>query len=303
MNANRVVIYAALAGNLAIAVTKFIAAGISGSSGMLSEAVHSTVDTLNEVLLLFGLHLSRRPADELHPFGHGKEQYFYTLMVAVLVFGAGGGLSIYEGILHVLHPRTVSHLTTSYVVIAVSALFEATSWTIALKEFLARAQGRSFWRTVRTSKDPTTFAVLFEDSAALVGLFIAAAGIFVTTHFGAAWADGVASILIGLVLCTVASLLLRETKALLIGEAARPQVIEAIRRTVDDDPAVRSTGRIMTMHLGPDEILLNMDLEFVTELDSAGVTTVVDRLERRIRETEPRVRHIFLEAEALRRGT
>lgn len=292
-------VYAALAGNVAVAVSKFIAAAITGSSAMLTEGFHSLSDTGNSILLLVGTYASRRRADELHPFGHGKELYFYTMLVAVLIFGIGGGVSIYEGILHVLSPATLREANANYIVIGIAVLAEGSSWLLAMKSFLRAKGRRTTWQAVHTSKDPTTFAVLFEDSAALIGLAVAALGIFLSEHFGMRRLDGAASIAIGLLLFGVAVVLLRESKGLLIGEAAAPAVVDAIRSTAQDDPAVAAIGRIMTMHLGPEDILLNVDIEFRPWLTGQQIATAIDRLERAIRTAEPRVRHIFIEAEAL----
>ncbi|MEZ5317834.1 MAG: cation diffusion facilitator family transporter [Vicinamibacterales bacterium] len=303
MASSKPMVIAAILGNLAVAVTKFIAAGMTGSSAMLTEGLHSVSDTGNGVLLLVGLRVSRRPPDTQHPFGHGKELYFYTLLVAMLVFGVGGGISIYEGILHVLRPEPMTHVVANYVVIALAAGFEGASWAVALKGFRRVQAGRSAWQTVRSSKDPTTFAVLFEDSAALIGLAVAAAGIFLADHLRMPVLDGAASIVIGVLLCAVATVLLRETKALLVGEAASPRVIRDVLEAAAADPAVDEIGRVMTMHLGPEEILLNLDVAFEPDLSSAELATAVRRLERAIRRAEPRVRHIFIEAGGAGAGT
>ncbi|MGE3277660.1 MAG: cation diffusion facilitator family transporter [Vicinamibacterales bacterium] len=296
MSSSRHGIYAAIAGNLAVATTKFVAAAIGGSSAMLTEGIHSLVDTSNGVLLLLGLRLSQRPPDEAHPFGHGKELYFHTLMVAVLIFGLGGGVSIYEGILHVLEPAPVTDARLNYIVIALAVVFEGIAGGIALKGFLKTKGRESIWATIRSSKDPSSFAVLFEDGAAIAGLLVAAAGIFLSERLEMPELDGAASIVIGVLLCTVATLLLRESKGLLLGEAVKPDVSRAIRATAERDPAVESIGRLLTMHLGPEEILLNVDVRFRRELSGPEIAAAVDRLEKAIRDTDARVRHIFIEA-------
>ncbi|MGE0450315.1 MAG: cation diffusion facilitator family transporter [Vicinamibacterales bacterium] len=302
-SSNHAVVYAALAANLAIAVTKFIAAATSGSSAMLTEGVHSLVDTMNGGLLLIGLKVSQRPPDREHPFGYGKELYFYTVLVAMLIFGAGGGISIYEGILHVRHPTEPTSLRTNFIVIGVAAAFESAAWIMALKGLLkAKAPNSTIWRTIRTSKDPTTFAVLFEDSAALLGLIAAAAGLFLADRLEMPVLDGAASIVIGLLLCTAALLLLRESKGLLVGESAGQAVVDGIRRAVTADPDIRQVGRLMTMHMGPDEILVNVDLEFDDHLSAGDIARAVDRVENRIREAEPAVRQIFIEVESLKQA-
>ncbi len=302
MSSTHTAIYAAILGNLAIAVTKFVAAAITGSSAMLTEGVHSLVDTANEGLLLLGIRASRRPPDELHPFGHGKELYFYTLIVAVVIFGAGGAVSIYEGLRHVIHPEPVGRPMVNYIVIAVAVVFEGLSWRFALDAFRVSNGRQPIWRAIRSSKDPTALTVLFEDSAALIGLAIAAAGVLLSTRLDRPALDGVASIGIGAVLCLTSGLLVRESKGLLIGEAASSDVLKTIRRIVTEDPDILAAGRMMTMHMGPDDVMLNVDLEFRPGLRIEGVVAAVDRIEGHIRAAEPRVRHIFIEAEALRRG-
>lgn len=302
---SKTAIYAAIAGNFAIAVTKFAAATYTGSSAMFAEGIHSLVDTGNGGLLLFGIRQSQRPPDTRHPFGYGKDLYFYTLMVAVLIFAVGGGVSVYEGILHVLHPAELSDPTINYVVLGFSIVFEGLAWIVAFKGFMAVKGERSIWRAIRGSKDPTTFAVLFEDSAALLGLVVAAVGIFLAHRLEMPVLDGAASIVIGAVLCVVAVLLLRETKGLLLGESADREVVESIRRVAMQDPAITGVGRLMTMHMGPREVLVNLDLQFNRGLGAEEVEQAVMRLESRIRARHDEVRHIFIEAasvDPLRRG-
>lgn len=303
MSSTKTGIYAAIAGNLAVAITKFVAAAIGGSSAMMTEGIHSLVDTSNGALLLIGARRSEKPPDEMHPFGHGKELYFHTLMVAVLIFGIGGGVSIYEGILHVLEPAPVSDARLSYIVIALAVVFEAIAWAIALKGFLKTKGSESMWGAIRGSKDPSTFAVLFEDTAAIAGLLVAAAGIYFAERLDMPELDGVASIIIGVTLCVVATLLLRESKGLLLGEAAKPEVARAIRTTAERDPAVDTIGRLLTMHLGPDEILLNVDVRFRRNLSGQEIADAVERLETAIKKTDERVRHIFIEASLLASAT
>ncbi len=302
MASSKKAIYAAIAGNLAISITKFVAAFLTGSSAMLSEGIHSLVDTGNGGLLLYGIRRSQRPADTEHAFGHGKELYFWTLMVAVLIFAIGGGVSIYEGVQHVLHAdEAMSNPTINYIVIGLSVLFEGLAWATAMKGFLKVKGEGSIWRNIRVGKDPTLFAVLFEDTAAILGLMVAALGIYLSHRLSIPELDGAASIVIGVILCVVAVLLLRESKGLLLGESAAPAVLESIRSLTLADHAVESVGRMLTMHLGPEEILLNLDLQFRAALAAEEVEWAVDRVERKIREAHPQVRHIFIEAEALTR--
>ncbi len=294
-------IYAAIAGNLLIAVTKFIAATLTGSSAMLSEGVHSLVDTGNGGLLLVGLRRARRPADDAHPFGYGKEVYFWSLLVAMLVFAGGGGVSVYEGILHVRHPVELGDPTVSFVVLGLAFLFEGTSWAVARKEFRSSQGEHNAWQAIRRGKDPTAFAVLLEDSAALVGIAVAAAGIGAGHVLGMPVLDGVASIVIGALLAFVAVVLARETAGLLVGESAPRELVEGVRGLVEDDPAVDEVVRILTMHMGPEDVLVNLDVRFRPGVDAAGVADAVERLERRVKEAFPRVRYLFIEMESFTR--
>jgi cation diffusion facilitator family transporter len=221
---SKTVIYAALAGNLAIALTKFAAAFFTGSSAMLSEGVHSLVDTGNGGLLLYGMHRAARPADRTHPLGHGRELYFWSFIVALLVFALGAGVSLYEGIVHIMAPEPVANVKVNYVVLGLSFLFEGTSWMVALKEF-RREKGKQGWlQAVQSSKDPSVYTVLFEDSAALLGLIVAFAGILAAQLLDMPELDGAASIGIALILGATAIFLARESKGLLIGEPASPEV-------------------------------------------------------------------------------
>jgi len=292
-------VYAAIAGNLAIAVTKFVAAAFTGSSAMISEGIHSVVDTGNGLLLLFGIHKSKRPADDRHPFGHGKELYFYTLIVAILIFAVGGGMSVYEGISHLRHPSALSDPTWNYVVLGLAAIFEATAWTVAYREFRKTRGQRNLWSAVRASKDPTTFTVLFEDTAALLGLLVAFVGVLLGHLLGNPYLDGAASIVIGLILGVVAVLLAYESKGLLIGEAADPATRRGIRQLAEADPAVERIAPPLTMHFGPHEVLVNLDIQFRREATAAEVEQAVDRLEKAIRTQHPVVSRIFIEAESL----
>ncbi len=295
MTSGRRAIYAAIVGNFAIAVVKFVAAGISGSAAMLSEGIHSLVDTGNGGLLLLGIKRSGRPPSSLHPFGYGKEVYFYTLIVAILIFGIGGGISIYEGILHVLHPAALGNPTLSYLVLGIALVFEATVWIVALHEF-RRVKGRkSFWNEVRTSKDPTTFTVLFEDSAALAGLLVALIGIFIAHNYDAPVFDGLASIGIGLILCAVATLLIVESKGLLLGESMDPAVRESVLEATRRDPDVHQVARMMSMHLGPNEVIVNLDVEFSGHMAPADLALAVRRLEKALTADHPEIKYLTIE--------
>lgn len=296
-----VALYGALAANLSIAVVKFVAAAVSGSSAMLSEGIHSLVDTGNQLLLWFGLHRSRRPADGAHPFGHGKELYFWGLIVAILLFALGGGMSIYEGIRHLAHPRVLSNPFWNYVVLGAAFVFEGVSLGIALKEAAGELRpGDGFWRAFRESKDPSLYTVVAEDTAALLGLIVAFVGVWLGHWAGDPLYDGFASLVIGAILVVVAGFLTYQSRGLLVGESAHPQILKEIRTLACADPAVSQVHDVLTMHLGPDEILLNMAVGFAPGLSADQVAGAIERLEQRITRALPEVRRIFIEAESLR---
>lgn len=299
---SKTTIFAALGANLAIAVSKFVAAAFTGSSAMLSEGIHSIVDTGNQGLLLLGLRQSRRPADAAHPFGYGKELYFWTLIVAILIFAVGGGMSFYEGIAHLRHPRPITDPTWNYAVLGAAMLFEGFSWAVALRELLETRGDKSIWEAVHSSKDPTLFTVLLEDSAALLGLIVALVGIYLGQRLDNPYLDGSASIVIGVILAVVAIFLAYESKGLLIGEGADPVVQAAIRSLVASDGDVEEALPPLTMHFGPHEIMLALNVRFRADLSANAVATAVDRLEARIREAHPDIRRIFVEAKAVSGG-
>ena len=292
-------IYAAITANLAIAVVKFIAAAITGSSAMLSEGIHSTVDTGNELLLLLGLRRSKKPADDSHPFGYGQELYFWTLVVALLIFAIGGGMSIYEGINHIRHPEPLSDPFWNYMVLGFAVIFEGYSWNIALQEFLSTKNEDSLWQALKASKDPTIFTILFEDTAALIGLLVAFLGIFCGHLFNNVYLDGVASIAIGIILAGVAILLALESKGLLIGEGADPEIVTNIRTLTLNDPAVKKVIKVLTLHFGPEEILLNLEIQFTDQLSAEELAIAVERLETTIRTKHSEIQNIFIEAKSI----
>ena len=298
-NSSKKTIFAAIGANFAIAITKFVAAALSGSSAMLSEGIHSLADTGNELLLLLGIHMSQKPADANHPFGRGKELYFWTLIVAMMIFTVGGGISIYQGVTHLLNLKPLKDPTWDYVVLGFSVVFEGFSWKVAFTELLATKGEKNFWEAVRTSKDPIVFTVLFEDSAALLGLVVAFFGIFLGHQFQNPAFDGIASIVIGIILAVVAIVLAYESKGLLIGESADIETVNNIRRLAADEPAVERVMRTLTMHLGPDEVLLNLEIHFYIQLSSEEVALAVSRLEETIGTYHPEVKHIFIEAKSL----
>lgn len=262
---------------------------------MVAEAIHSLVDTGNGLFVLLGVRLARRPPNREHPFGFGLDLYFWCFVVAIVVFAAGGGMSCYEGITRLRHPRPLQSLGWNYAVLAAALVCESTSAVIAYREFRKRRRGDSgFWRTVREGKDPTTFMVLFEDGAAILGILFAAAGTAATHLFDAPFADAIASLAIGLLLATVAILLARECRGLLLGESAAPGTVDGVAALVEDDPAVDSCERPLTLHFGPDDVLLAGKVRFRPELDGAAVAEAVLRLEEAIRRRYPRIRKIFL---------
>src|SRR6185436_14776624 len=295
---SKTAVIAAIAGNLAIAITKLVAAFFSGSSAMLSEGIHSVVDTGNGGLLLVGLRKSQKPADAKHPFGHGKELYFWPLIVAILIFALGGGMSIYEGIIHLKHPH-MSDPTWNYVVLGIAFFFESISSFFAFKAFKKELRGRGPLAAIRASKDPTAFTVLFEDSAALLGLIVAFLGIFLGHLLENPYFDGAASIGIGIILASVAVFLAYETKGLLIGEGVDPETLAKIRAIVAADPAVDELKEALTMHFGPADVLLTLDIRFKKELSAEQITRAVPRLETTIQSEYPYIKHIFIEAKSL----
>ena len=292
-----IAIYGALAANLAIAVTKFIAAAFTGSSAMLSEGIHSTVDSGNAVLLLVGMRLSQRPASDEHPFGHGKELYFWSLIVAVLIFGIGGGVSFYEGVMHVLQPAPLHDPLWNYAVLGTAAVFEGISFGIALKVFRGEARNRRFWSALRDSKDPTTYTVLAEDAAALAGLAVAALGVWASHHFQLPMLDGVASIVIGVLLAGVALVLVRESRGLLIGEGILASTAAEVSRIARSYDSVVAASRPLSMYIGRHEVLLTIDLQFARRTSGIEVARTIDSIEQQISKTFPMIKRIYIEAQ------
>ena len=297
---SRTAIIAAIAGNLAIAATKFVAAFFTGSSAMLSEAIHSLVDTGNGGLLLLGARRSLRPPDETHPFGHSTEIYFWTLVVAILIFALGGGMSVYEGVSHLRQPHQIENPAWNYIVLGIALIFESASFYFAFKAFRTEKGKQSVMQTIIGSKDPTTFTVLFEDTAALLGLLVALAGVFLADQFSEPHFDGVASIIIGVILGVVAAVLAYESRSLLIGEGVSPDVRTKLREIVISDPAVSEIKQFLTLHFGPTDVLLTMNLRWQKEFTASEVAEVIARLEEKIRGQFPEINHIFIETESLR---
>ncbi|MCW8854858.1 MAG: cation diffusion facilitator family transporter [Gammaproteobacteria bacterium] len=291
------VIIAALIGNALIAITKFIAATITGSSAMLSEGIHSLVDTGNQVLLLHGIKQSKKPADEHFPFGHGKEIYFWSFIVAILIFALGGGISIYEGIQHLMHPSPMTNPMINYIVLGLAMVFEGAAWLFALSEF-SRAKGKwGYIEAVQRAKDPSIFVVLFEDSAAMLGLMVAFAGIALAQYTGFLYFDGIASIIIGLILIGTAIWLAYETKGLLIGESANQYVVKGIREILQVSPVIDHVNEVLTMHMGPDYVLVNLSVDFKNNISAHEVENIIETFDKDIKQQYPQVKRIFIEAE------
>ncbi len=292
-----IVLYGALTANLGIAVAKFVAAGISGSSSMATEGVHSLVDSGNQVLLLYGQNRAKKPADRSHPFGYGRELYFWAFVVAILIFAVGAGVSIYEGIRHMAEPEPLRDPMLNYIVLAVAFGLEGTSWAIAVKEFGARRGAMSWWAAIRRSKDPAGFIVLFEDSAALVGLVLAACGVWLSHHFSDSRFDGMASIAIGAVLAGVAALLAREAKGLLIGESADPVLIEQLRQAMEGRPEITALNHVRTIHTAPDAIFVAISADFVDTLPMGEAERLIEEMEAQLKAISPLISSIYIRPE------
>jgi len=293
-HSSRTAVIAALAGNLLIALTKGVAAAISGSSAMLSEAVHSVVDSGNEILLLYGQHRAAKRPDRMHPLGYGREIYFWSFVVALLIFAFGAGVSIYEGVKHIQHPEPMTRPLVNYVVYGFSALFEGTSWYFGWSAFQRVRGDKALFAAVHASKDPPSFMVLFEDSAALVGLAIAAAATALSTHLHRPWMDGAGSVLIGLVLAVIAILLARESKGLLIGERAQPELAKSIQEIAEREPGVTAVEGILTSQLGPDQVIANVGLDFDDKLRTPDIERIIGHLETELRKKHPDLFRVFV---------
>jgi cation diffusion facilitator family transporter len=291
---SRTAIIAALIGNLLIAVTKGVAALFTGSSAMTSEAVHSLVDTGNEVLLLYGQHRAAKPPDEEHPFGYGRELYFWCFVVALLIFAVGAGVSAYEGVIHIRHPEPIEQVWINFVVLGLAFIFEGVSWWFGWETFARVRKSRPIWATVVASKDPTSFMVLFEDSAALIGIVIAAIATYLSWKLGLPWIDGAGSILIGVVLAIVSVLLARESKDLLIGERASPKLSDDLRKTVAADPCVLAVVDITTTQMSPDQVIAALSVEIDQSLRVPQVEKLIRRIEKGMHKKFPQLFRIFI---------
>ncbi len=295
---SRKVIIAALFGNFFIAITKFGAALITGSSAMVSEGIHSVVDTGNQALLLYGLKRAQKPADENFPFGHGKEIYFWCFIVAILIFAAGAGISAYEGIHNLFYPRPLVKPSVNYIVLAFAMVFEGIAWMIARRE-LAKSKGDlGYFQAVRRGKNPSLFVVFFEDSAAMLGIIVAFTGILLGHITGKSYYDGAASIVIALILAATAIWLAYETKSLLIGESAKNETVENIRNLARSFPGIQSVNEVLTLHMGPEFILVNMSVDFDDKIPVGDVERILGELDREIKSAHPNVKRVFIEPES-----
>ena len=294
---SKLVIIAALIGNSLISITKFVAASITGSSAMMSEGIHSLVDTGNQILLLYGMKRAAKPPDADFPFGYGKEIYFWSFIVAILIFALGGGISIYEGIQHIKHPEPISNPLVNYIVLGLALVFEGAAWYFAFREF-SRVKGRwGYLEAIQRAKDPSIFVVLFEDSAAMLGLIVAFVGVWLSQSTGILVFDGIASVVIGFILVGTAIWLAYETKGLLIGESANRSVIRGIRSALEAKSNIQHINEILTMHMGPDFILANISVDFADAISAQQVEADIATIDRGIKQAFPQIKRVFIEAE------
>lgn len=302
MQGSKLVVFAALGGNLAIALAKFVAFAFTGSSAVLTEAIHSLVDTGNQGLLLLGMRRGARPPDETHPFGYGMEAYFWSFIVALMIFALGGAVSIWEGVHKIQAPEPMQRPWINLIVIVIAMFFEGSSFTVALREFRAFWRGTPLFRSIRGSKDPNLFAVLLEDSAALTGLVIALIGVSASAYLGMTWADGAASILIGLLLVAVAAFLANETRSLLAGESATPRTVNAVRAILEADPRVVAIPEVLSIHLGPREILFALTLHLSDKLSRAELETALEEITAKVSAVDERITRVFVRPARLPEG-
>ena len=296
---SRTAIFAAIFGNLLIAITKFVAAAFTGSSAMVSEGIHSVVDTGNGALMLFGIYKSRKPPDEDHPFGHGRELYFWSLIVAVSIFGVGGGVSIFQGVSHLMHPAEIENVGWNYAVLGASFVFEGITWIFGWRAFSKTRNGKPIIEAIHVSKDPTSFTVVLEDSTALVGLVIAFLGVYFGHEYGFVYFDGAASVLIGVLLCVVALFLGYESKSLLIGEAVNRETVRGIRQIAESQPEVEKALKILTIYGGAAEVILTLELDFADGISAVDLRQAIRRIEYEVKDNYPEISRVYYEAESL----
>jgi cation diffusion facilitator family transporter len=291
------VIFAALAGNTLISITKFVAAAFTGSSAMLSEGIHSLVDTGNQFLLLHGMKQAAKPADEDFPFGYGKEIYFWSFIVAILIFALGGGISIYEGIRHLSHPEPINNPLVNYIILGLALLFEGAAWFFALREF-SRVKGKwGYIEAIQRAKDPSVFVVLFEDSAAMLGLLVAFVGVALSQYTGILIFDSIASIIIGFILVGTSIWLAYETKSLLIGESASQSTVKGVREILKAEASIQHVNEVLTMHMGPDFILANISVDFADSKTADQIEDVIAKIDKAIKQGFPQIKRVYIEAE------
>lgn len=295
MSSSKTPIYTALAANLGIAITKLAAALFTGSSAMVSEGIHSLVDTSNEVLLLLGISRSQKPADEKRPFGYGRELYFWSFVVSLLFFAMGGGFSIYEGIEHLRNPEQVKNPIWNYAVLAIAFIFDGLSFITAMKEFNRQRGATPFWQAVRESKDPTTFVVLFEDAADVIGILIAFTGILIGQLLHNPYLDGIASVLIGLLLTAVAIVLVRESRSLLMGETPDTAELNEVVKIVESNPAVNKVVKHLSSYLAPEEVIMAIKVNFNRDISSQDVTVAIEIIRGEIQAAYPHYKQLFIE--------
>lgn len=295
MKKSKLSIYSALVANLLIACTKFAAGAFSHSSAMISEGIHSMVDTLNEVLLLWGIKQSSRPGDATRPFGYGRELFFWSFIVSMLIFGLGGGISIYQGIMHIIHPEPLGDPFWNYIVLFSSLFFEGISFIIALREFNKVRNGQPFWQTIKDSKDPTDFLVLFEDGAAVLGLMIVLCCVWIEHAYQIAWLDGLASLLVGILLVFVSSVIARESHSLLMGEGISKRTRVKIIHIVEEDEAAEKVLKLFSIYVGAEEILLMMDVQFKKNLTTPAIHQSIDRIKDSVQKEYAKVKYLIIQ--------
>jgi cation diffusion facilitator family transporter len=295
MTSSKLPIYSALIANILISVTKFVAAAVTGSSAMISEGIHSLVDSGNEILLLVGISKSKKPADEQRPFGYARELYFWAFIVSVLIFAVGGGISFYEGVTHLQHPHVIRNPMWNYIVLGAAIIFDGISFIIALREFNRQRGETPFWKQVRKSKDPTTFIVLFEDAADVLGLIVAFLGVYLGHVFQNPFFDGIASIIIGAILTFIAWILARESRSLLLGEALQRSTLDKIVGQFLSAGIVEKVDRPLSIYLGPEDVVLIMGATFKTDLETGHLQEEIKRLKNEIQKAFPIIKRIFIE--------
>jgi cation diffusion facilitator family transporter len=294
MESSKLPIYSALVANIVIAVTKFIAAAITGSSAMISEGIHSVVDTANELLLLLGIAKSKKPADKNRPFGYGRELYFWSFIVSILIFGVGGGIAFYEGITHLQHPHIIEDPMWSYIVLAASLIFNLVSFLIALKAFNKNRKD-NVWKTIKKSKDPSNIVILFEDAGDVLGVAVALAGVYFGYKYQNPYYDGIASIIIGIILTAISFLLARESRSLLMGESVDESIIDAVIKISESDEAIEKVFYPLTVYLSPEEIVLVLETVFKDDLTTKQINETIERIQIKIQKQYPNIKQIFIE--------